>query len=373
MSNAPIAFDVTYGKLVGLGTGVYIWNLLAALEPRLGGRLVQVSSRFARRPRGARRTRREQLDTVMRDLWWHQAGAVVAARRRGAALLHMTAGLGPVAGSFPTVATIHDVMPIRFAPMFRPWYRWYAAAVMPRLARRARAVITVSEAAKREIVEWFGVAPERIAVIPHGVDPLFTPLRQGDPEAAAARERYSLPPDFVLAVGSVEPRKNLTRLLEAVRLLRERPATREIVLVHAGPEGWRPEEISAAVSRLGLDGAVRLLGYVPAPDLRALFGLARGFVYPSLWEGFGLPVLEAMACGCPVVASGVASIPEVAGDAALLVDPQSVESIADGIAAVWDGGQARADLVRRGLERAGKFTWERAAGATIEVYEAALG
>jgi len=368
-----IGFDGSYGTLVQIGMGVYIRNLLAALEPLLGDRLVKVASRFARPPRRAKRTPGEKFNTVMRDLWWHQAGAVVAARRRGAALLHMPAGLGPVVGSFPMVTTVHDVMPIRFAAQFRPWYRSYAAVVMPRLARRARAVITVSLAAKEEIVEWFGVPPERIVVIPHGVDPAFTPIHAEDPDAVAVSRRYHLPKAFVFAVGSVEPRKNLIRLLEAVRLLRDRPATRDVTLVHAGPEGWRPEETAAAVSRLGLKEAVQFLGYVPVGDLRALFGLARCFVYPSLWEGFGLPVIEAMSCGCPVVASGVSSIPEVAGDAALFVDPHSVENIAAGIAAAWDGGSLREDLIRRGFERARNFTWERAARATLSVYEAALG
>jgi len=372
VSGSRVAFDDSYGRLVAIGTGVYIRSLSAALESLVGQRFVRVRSRFARRPKSARRTPREQFDTVMRDLWWHQAGAEVAARRRGAALLHMPVGLGPLAGSLPIVTTVHDVMPIRFAKLFRPWYRWYAGVVMPRLARRARAVITVSEAAKQEIVEWFRVAPERITVIPHGIDPAFVPLAAGDPQAAQVRQRHDLPADFILAVGSVEPRKNLERLLEAVHLLRDRPGTRDVRLVHAGPEGWRTEEISAAVRRLSLDGAVRFLGHVPAADLRVLFGAARAFVYPSLWEGFGIPVLEAMACGCPVVASGVGSIPEVAGGAALLVDPESVEDIAASIASVWSGDQVRADLVRRGLERARSFTWDRAAHATVAVYDAAL-
>jgi glycosyltransferase involved in cell wall biosynthesis len=372
VSGPRVALDVSYERLVGIGTGVYIRNLGAALEPLMNGRLVRVASRFARRPRAARRTARERLDTLVRDLWWHQAGAVVAARRRGATLLHMPVGLGPVAGNFPTVVTVHDVMPIRLAHLYRPWYRWYAGAVMPRFARRARIVIADSRTAKEEIVQWLGVEPERIAVVPLGVDPAFRPTAPGDPAADAVRERYQLPASYILAVGSVEPRKNLTRLLEAVRLLRSRPGTRDVTLVHAGPEGWRPEEVPAAVHSLALAGAARFLGYVPAADLCALYGLARVFVYPSLWEGFGLPVLEAMACGCPVVTSGVASIPEVAGDAARFVDPHSVEDMAEAIAAVWAGGEARDALVRRGYERARAFTWERAARATLEAYDAAL-
>ena len=140
MNQPRIALDVSFAKLVGIGVGVYASNMWAALVPLLGERLIPVFSRFARPPKSARRTFRERLDTLMRDLWWHQAGVSIAAQRRGAALLHLPAGLGPVAGRFPVVATIHDVMPIRLAAMFRPWHRRYAGFVMPRLARRARAI-----------------------------------------------------------------------------------------------------------------------------------------------------------------------------------------------------------------------------------------
>ncbi|PYP20212.1 MAG: glycosyltransferase family 1 protein [Gemmatimonadetes bacterium] len=372
MSQPRIALDVSFAKLVGIGVGVYASNIWAALTPLLGDRLVPVCSKFARPPRGARRTFRERLDTLMRDLWWHQAGVTVAARRCGAQLLHLPAGVGPVAGRFPAVTTIHDVMPIRFAPMFRPWYRRYAGFVMPRLARRARAVITVSQTAKQEIAEEFGLAPERISVIPHGVDPAFRPLLPGDPRVPDVRRRYELPEAFVLAVGSIEPRKNLERLLQAISLLRTRPGTRDVTLVHSGPEGWHVDHVAERVRQLGLSGAARFLGYTPAADLQVLYGLARAFVYPSLWEAFGLPVIEAMACGCPVVTSGLSSLPEIAGDAALFVDPHSADDIARGVAAVWEDGARRAVLVQKGLARVRDFTWARAARATIAVYEAAL-
>lgn len=372
MNGTRIALDVSFAKLVGIGVGVYVSHMWNALAPLLGERLVPIFSRFARPPRGARRTVGERLDTLLRDLWWHQAGVTLAARRRGAALLHLPAGLGPVAGRFPVVTTIHDVMPIRLASLFRPWYRRYAGVVMPRLARRSRVVITVSEATKQEIVEEFGLAPERVRVVPHGVDPDFRPLSPDDPRVTEVRRRYELPDRFVLAVGSIEPRKNLDRLLQAISLLRSRSGTRDVCLVHSGPEGWHPEQVWQRARDLGLDGAARFLGYTPAPDLQVLYGLARTFVYPSLWEAFGLPVIEAMACGCPVVTSGLSSLPEVAGDAALFVDPLSVDDIASAVAALWDDGPRRVALVRRGLERARDFTWERAARATIAVYDAAL-
>ena len=369
MTAFRIALDLTQARLGRIGVSVYIWRLYEALQPLLGERLVPIESRFAHPVLGARRSARERLNTVLRDLWWHQGGVTLAARRRGCGLVHLPAGIGPVSGGFPAVVTIHDVMPIRFPAMFRPWYRHYVGVVTPRLARRARAVITVSNAAKEEIVDWLGVDAERVIVVPHGVDPAFRPFAPDDPQAEEMRRRYDLPRHFVLAVGSIEPRKNLPRLLEAIEALRGRPRTSDIVLVHAGPEGWRPAE---ATRRRGSPQLVRLLGYVPDADLRALYGLARVFVYPSLWEGFGMPVLEAMACGCPVVTSNLSSLPEVAGDAAVLVDPTSVDDIARGIAAVWDDDGLRACMVERGRAHARQFTWARVARETAAVYDAAL-
>jgi glycosyltransferase involved in cell wall biosynthesis len=173
-------------------------------------------------------------------------------------------------------------------------------------------------------------------------------------------------------VGTIEPRKNLRRVLAAIHLLRSRRATADIRLVHAGPEGWLADDVPRAVRELGLSAVVRFLGFVPQSDLVALYRLARVCVYPSLYEGFGLPVAEAMACGCPVVTSDVSSLPEVAGDAAVLVDPTSVEAIADGIASLWTDEARRRSLTTHGLQRAGTFTWERAARETSAVYDAVL-
>lgn len=359
-------------KLGRMGVSVYISKLYEALVPLLEDRLVPISSRFARPVLGARRTMAERFATLMRDVWWHQVGVTFAARHRRCTLLHLPAGLGPVRGSFPKVVTIHDAMPVRFPAMFRPWYRKYAAVVMPRVAQAARAVITGSQSAKQEIVEWLRIPAERVTVVPYGVDPAFVPLDPEDDQIAVVRARYELPRLFVLTVGSVEPRKNLARLLEAVSILRARAGTLDLTLVHAGAEGWRPQEARAAVKTHRLDGAVRFLGYVPVDDLRVLYAMARAFVYPSLWEGFGLPPLEAMACGCPVLTSRVSALPEVAGGAAVLVDPISVEEIAAGIASLWCDETLRGRNIERGLERAREFTWKRAAQETAIVYENAL-
>jgi glycosyltransferase involved in cell wall biosynthesis len=361
MRGPIVALDTTAGRLGRAGPHVYVTELTRALGALLGERLQPIASRWAREP-NARRTTGDRLRTLGRDLWWHQVGVSLAARRRGADVLHLPAGLGPIRPRVPTVVTIHDATVLRFPNLFRPWQRWYSGFVVPRLARSAAAVITVSQAAKADLVEHLGIPADRIAVVPNGVAADFTRVPA---QSAAARDvaaRYHLPAAFALTVGAIEPRKNLPRLLEAVRRLRTRPATADLTLVHAGPEGWMAGAVASG------DG-VRFVGYVPTADLRVLYSLARVFVYPSLWEGFGLPVAEAMACGCPVVTSNVSALPELAGDAALLVNPESVEEIAAAIERLWSDEPLRCACATRGRLRVTGFTWERAARATAAVYE----
>jgi glycosyltransferase involved in cell wall biosynthesis len=361
-----IAFDATVSRLGGTGITVYITSLARALQPLLGRRLEIIESVWAA-PLGARRTLGDRGRTVMRDLWWHQGGVTRAARRAGCGLLHMPAGLGPIHGRLPLVVTVHDVAVLRFPHLFRLWHGTYARTVLPRVARRARQVIAVSQATKQDVVDLLGVPDDRVTVVYHGVTPPApTP---GDPQQSGrgqtVRDRYRLPERFVLAVGALEPRKNLKRLVAAVQHLRTLSQTRDVVLVHAGPEGL--------LGRAELQGAVQLLGYVPPEDLVELYRLARCCAYPSLWEGFGFPVLEGMAAGCPVLTSGISALPEIAGDAALLVDPTSTDEIGSALARLWTDDALRADLGRRGIERAREFSWERAARETAAVYDAVLG
>ena len=367
-----IALDMTAARLGRAGPSVYTAQLAQQLATLLGDRLVPVASRLAVPP-NARRTAADRLRTLGRDLWWHQLGVSLAARRAQAHLLHLPAALGPVRTLLPTVVTIHDVIILRSPELFRPWLRHYARAVLPRLARAAAAVITGSEAARADLLEMLPVKAERIAVVPYGVDPALQPVPSDSDEGRSVVRRYGLPAPYVLTVGAIEPRKNLPRLLEAVRLLRTRPATASVVLVHAGPDGWLADDVPHIVRALGLETAVRFLGYVPARDLRALYSLARVFAYPSLWEGFGLPVVEAMACGCPVVTSGLSALPEIAGGAAVLVNPHSVEDIAAAIERLWLDDSWRRQRATEGLARARCFTWERCARETLAVYENALG
>jgi len=364
VSDFRVALDVTMARFGRTGPAVYADRLATALAAVLGDRLVCLASDFAV-PATARRTTADRARTLGRDLWWHQIGVTQAARRAGAALVHLPAGLGPVQSRLPMVVTIHDTIVLRFPHLFRPWHRHYTRIVLPRLARAAAAVITGSETTRATLVEDLRVPLDRITVVPYGVDALFGPVSAESDEARAVVARYQLPAEFVLTVGAVEPRKNLTRIMDAVHRLREHHATAAITLVHAGPEGWLSDDVPR--------DATRFLGYVPAADLRVLYGLARVLVYPSLWEGFGLPVLEAMACGCPVVTSSVSALPEVAGGAALLVDPTEVEELGAAIERVWTDESLWRELSARGRERARTFTWERTAQATVAVYERVAG
>jgi glycosyltransferase involved in cell wall biosynthesis len=361
-----IAFDTTISALDLAGTARHIRALEAALRPVLGERLVALRSRLAA-PHESPRTTGAMARTLARDLWWHQVGVERAARRAGAALLHLPAAVGPVRGRLPSVVTIHDLHVLHAPWDFRPWFRRYARAVIPRLARRAARVIAVSEYTRRDVIEHLGLPEHRVVTVPNGVAPNGQPSAVSEPVAANIPERY------VLSVGTLEPRKNLLRLFQAIRLLADRPATRDVVLLHAGGYGWLADGIVRAARTPALGARVRLLGYVPQDDLACLYRRARLLAYPSLSEGFGLPVIEAMAAGCPVVAADRSALPEVAGDAALLVDPESVEAIADGIQRVWEDDALARDLAARGLVRARLYSWERTARLTAEVYASVLG
>jgi glycosyltransferase involved in cell wall biosynthesis len=230
-------------------------------------------------------------------------------------------------------------------------------------AARADRIVTPSQFTRDDVLKLLPVEPERVVVIPGGIDRSFKP--QPAEEVAARLAPLGLRAgDYLLFLGTIEPRKNLARLLQAMELAGPKIGP----LVLAGGRGWNNAAIRDAIARLARDGRIRDLGYV-ADDLRpALQAGARAFVYPSLYEGFGLPPLEAMACGTPVLTSNVSALPEVMGDAALYVDPEDVPALAAALTRLWDDESLRADLRARGLARAQEFSWDRTARLTIEVY-----
>ncbi|MGD0765405.1 MAG: glycosyltransferase family 1 protein [Dehalococcoidia bacterium] len=237
-------------------------------------------------------------------------------------------------------------------------------------AKVADRLICPSEAVKDDIVRLLHVSPNKVRAIAEAASPAFRPI-----EDRAALERFLLknllPERYVLSVGSLEPGKNRATLLKAFAKLRQQGIEHKLVVT--GQRAWKYQADFQLAEQLGLKGEVIFTGYVSSEDMPALYSAADLFVFPSLYEGFGLPVLEAMACGVPVVASNVSAVPEVAGDAALLIDPRDPDLLSDSMARVLKDDRLRATLRRRGLERAAQFSWEKAARETIEVYRDAVG
>jgi len=298
-------------------------------------------------------------------LWTHLRLSWEVARRPPD-VVFVPAHVLPVISPGRAVVTVHDLGYLRHPQAHAPFSRWYLDRLTRRSVALAAEVIAVSAATRDDLVRFYGAAPDRIAVVHHGLDhDRFRPIE--DPGALEeTRRRYGIDSPYLLHVGTIHPRKNLTVILRALADLRARGL--DVCLALAGGLGWRAEEVIAR----GGEG-VRWLGYVAEGDLPALMSGARALVMPSLYEGFGMPVLEAMACGIPVVCSRASSLPEVAGDAALLVDPQDDQAWVCTLSRVLRDEDLRASLVSRGLKRAARFTWERCAQETLAVLERAGG
>jgi len=287
-------------------------------------------------------------------------------RRIGARLYHSPYYLMPLRAGVPTVVTIHDLIPLRFPTYFSRRDRLIFAAAVRLALRVARVVIAVSATTARDLTDRLHVAAARIAVIPEAADPVFRP--QAGEVVTAMRTRWSLPERYVLYFGSNKPHKNLVALVDAWAQLQPQP----MPLVIAGVWDPRYPEACQRAETKQLTGAIRFLGPVTEADLPALYSGALVFVFPSEYEGFGLPVIEAMACGVPVACSNTPSLIEVAGDAANWFDPHDADSIASTVGALVRDGELRHDLSKRGIERAARFAWTDTARATLDVYRSLL-
>src|SRR5882672_1103697 len=274
----------------------------------------------------------------------------------------------PVAVRCRSVVTIHDCIHLMF-PQYLPNRAAYAyaRAVMWAAARRSDRILTVSEASKRDILRFFNVPPDKISVVYNAIDERFG-IEPAPEEIARVRERFQLDQRFVLYAGTIKPHKNLVRLIEAFARLRT-GEFEELKLLIIGDEISRLPALRRAVHSNKLHKHVRFLGFLPDETLAALYRLAALFVFPSLYEGFGLPPLEAMASGTPVVTSNVSSLPEVAGDAAVLVDPYDVDSIVEGVRRVLSDPVLAANMRKKGLIRARDFSWERSVARTHDIYQ----
>jgi glycosyltransferase involved in cell wall biosynthesis len=231
----------------------------------------------------------------------------------------------------------------------------YMRTMIPCSLRRATGIFAVSENTKKDIIRYADCSPDKITVTYEAADSMYQPISDTS-KLQMIRQKYNLPDSFIMYVGSLSPRKNISRLMEAFSLIKTK-IPHAIVLT--GSKSWKDASVYRTMKQLNLDDRVRQLGYVEQEDMPALYNLASAYIYPSLYEGFGLPILEAMQCGCPVVASNATSIPEVAGDAAILVDPYNVDSLAGAIYKVLTDDMVRKRLIKAGFEQAKKFSWER--------------
>lgn len=287
----------------------------------------------------------------------------LAARER-ADLLHVTYA-APPRSPCPVAVTVHDISYVPHPEWFSRRDRWVLRAGVGFTLPRARGVVTISRHAAEAIASHYRVASDRIVVTPLAADPLFTP--PGEDRIRRDLAALGLASPYVLAVGNLQPRKNLRRLVEAFGRFRQATGLPHRLVI-AGKAQWQESQVFAAIRSLGLESAVTFPGYVPDPDLVSLYAGAAVFVYPSLYEGFGLPILEAMACGAPVIASNTTSMPEVAGDAALLIDPTATEALARALDQVARDPGLAGTLRRKGAERARAFSWRQTARLTLQAY-----
>ena len=357
-------------KLHDFGIGTYIRNLLRHLA-RMDDRTEFVVFCRPEDREGLGATLGENFRAVAETAGNYsvaeQLTIPLALKREGVTLFHAPHYVLPPLVRCRSVVTIHDCIHLMF-PQYLPnrFAFGYARTSIGLAARRATRVLTVSESSKRDILRFVDTEPEKIAVIYNAYDERFA-IDPAEEDVVRVRERYQLQDEFVLYAGNVKPHKNLERLIEAFQIVRKRGLD-HLKLVMIGDEISKYTALRRAVHRHQLHKYVRFLGYLPEETLAVMYRLAGVFVFPSLYEGFGLPPLEAMASGTPVVTSNVSSLPEVAGDAALLVDPYDPRAIADGIYRVLTDADLRKDLRRKGVARAGQFSWEQSVRRVRRIY-----
>lgn len=300
--------------------------------------------------------------------WW-AFGLPLYCKRAALDLFHGTNFTIPLWGRCPSVITIHDLSLLLHPETHERHLVRRARRNLPLMTRRAAAVITPSETVKREVCEVLKIRAEKVVAIPEAARAFFMPVSRS--ASAAVRQRLGIDDEFILFVGTIEPRKNVLNLLRAVaELFRTTELRPQVVL--AGAKGWLSEDVSSYLSSNDLKDRLVVTGYLGDEDLRALYSACRVFVYPSLYEGFGLPLLEAMACGAPVVTSNIPSIVETVGDVARLIAPADFRDLAHGIAGLLRDAGERETRSIAGLEHARKFSWEKTAAATLSVYRAVL-
>jgi glycosyltransferase involved in cell wall biosynthesis len=297
---------------------------------------------------------------------WEQLLQPAVLARRPPDIVHALGYALPLAWRGASAITICDLSFVRYPDLFNRSNAMYLATMARLSVRKATAVLTISESTRRDVIRLFGVPAERVTTTYCGVSERFRPVPESEVEQF--RRRHELPAEFLLFIGTIEPRKNLAGLVTAYAAYR-REVAEPIPLILGGGRGWKDQHVFDLVERLGLREHVRFPGYIPGDDLPSWYSAATAFIYPSRYEGFGLPVAEAMACGTPIITSAVSSLPEVVGDAGLLVDPDDERALAAAMTRLASDSELRRTLSLAGQERAAQFRWQRMAAETAGVYE----
>ena len=365
--NGIVGFEATSLEVAKRsGVSQYTARLLKALIEQGGGwryRLLSSRELCGVIPEGALYSATMRFPN--KTIWMQVLLPLILSRLR-LPLCHFTNFLAPLKAPCPYLVTIHDMSLFIHGEMHTRKSLWSVRSLLPLVARRADAIIAVSESARRDILSVLRVPAQKVRVIHEAAGEEYRVLdRPGELHRVSAT--YGLQDPFILSVGTIEPRKNLQRLLLAYARLKQAGQKETLLLV--GQLGWKYQGVLREIERLGLQDRVRILGYVPDADLPAIYNLARALAFPSLYEGFGLPILEAMACGTPVLTSNCSSMPEVAGEAAVLVDPCSQESLTEGLHRILQDASFREQLRAAGFKRAAQFSWSRAAAETTRLYE----
>ncbi len=348
------------------GTESYSYHLIRALLPLLSEHTVRL---YLRTPVAPDEFPGAELRVIPFPRLWTHLRLSAELLRHPVDLLFVPAHVLPLYHPRRSLVTVHDVG-YRYFPEAHPLgQRLYLDWSTRYNTRTAARVIAVSQATRQALLQSYGIPEDRVVVIPNGYTPALEPVRDAQ-RLAAVRARYGIPGPYILYLGRIQPRKNLVRLIQAFARLA--PAYPDLSLVLAGPGGWLEEGIRAEIARQELRGRVLLPGYIAAEDKAALLSGARVFAFPSLYEGFGMPVLEAQACQVPVLTSATSSLPEVAGDGALLVNPLDVEAIAAGLRQLLEDEALCARLRANGLANLSRFAWERTARAVATLMETLL-
>lgn len=366
-----VAVDFTAGVRQPAGVGRYTRSLVRALVDAGGGHeltLLWAGPARIPPPQGWKRTRTRRLP--LPDRWmtvaWHRLHLPLPADllAGGADVFYSPDFALPPLARARSVVTVHDLSFLTHPETHFPPLRAFLAGVVPRSIRRADLILADSEQTRRDLIRLLDAPPEKIEVVLSAADPLFRPA--SPQRVDAVRRKYGLDRPYLISVGTIQPRKNLPTVFVALRRLRE---DRDLIMIHVGGRGWLGGPIFEALARSGVEAHVRLPTGVDDADLAALYSGALAFVFPSLYEGFGLPCLEAMACACPVIASHAGSLAEVVSDAGLVVDPMDAEGIAADVIRLMDDPPFREALIARGLARAAQFSWEASGRRLRELLE----